>query len=121
MYDAINKEQTIVNGVNVDELNATIEAVTAERGLGKLQFRAANRWVKGARNDTTVNEVYGAGQEHARENSFTMKKDEPFFCSDKRRIPSSSKSLGNGLGSPKTRLPTSSGFSRAAVKAIDAP
>jgi uncharacterized OsmC-like protein len=79
MYDAIIKEQIIVNGVDVDAFNATIDAVTGQPELGKLQFRAANRWLGGTYNTTTVNEVFGAGEEHSRENSFTMHKDEPIF------------------------------------------
>lgn len=79
MYDAIIKEQTIVNGVDVDAFNATLEAVTAQPELAKLQFRAANRWLAGTCNETTVNEVFGAGEEHRRANSFTMHKDEPVF------------------------------------------
>jgi uncharacterized OsmC-like protein len=79
MYDAITKEQTIVNGVNRDELLGTIEAVREQRELAKIQFRAGNRWINGARNDTTVKDVYGAGQEQMRERPHVMKKDEPVF------------------------------------------
>lgn len=79
MYDAITKEQTIINGVNVTEFNANVEAIKEQTNLGKLQFRAENRWIDGARNDTSVKDVYGAGQEQIRERPFVMQKDEPFF------------------------------------------
>jgi uncharacterized OsmC-like protein len=69
----------IVNGVNVDALNETVEAVSQQKELGKLQFRADNRWIDGAVNRTTINKVYGAGEEHERENPFVLRKDEPEF------------------------------------------
>lgn len=79
MYDSVVKEQTKINGVNVDELVGTIEAVSQQPELGKLQFRAGNEWIGGARNRTTVKDVYGAGQEQPREKAFVMEKDEPLF------------------------------------------
>ena len=79
MYDAIVKEKTIINGIDQDELLGTIDAVSEQRELGRLQFRADNRWLDGAQNLTTVKDVYGAGAEQIREKSFTMRKDEPIF------------------------------------------
>ncbi len=72
-------EKTIVNGVNVDELDETIEAVKRQPELAELQFRADNEWITGAHNRTIINEVYGAGQEHLREKEFVLEKDEPAF------------------------------------------
>ena len=79
MYDAITKEKTIINGIDRDELLGTMETVAAQPELGRIQFRAANQWVDGALNRTTVKDVYGAGQEQVREKSFVMQKDEPVF------------------------------------------
>ena len=75
------KEQTqpqgIVNGINVDELFGTIDAIKNQPELAKFQFRASNKWVNGSNNRTTINGLYGAGQEHERENPFVLEKDEP--------------------------------------------
>lgn len=79
MYDSAVKEQTMVNGVNVDELVGTIEAVNQDWNLAKMQFRASNQWINGANNRTAVNGVYGAGQEQTREKTFLLEKDEPAF------------------------------------------
>jgi uncharacterized OsmC-like protein len=79
MYDSVTKENKIINGVDRDELLGTIEAVKEARALGSFQFRAENRWLDGARNDTTVKDIYGAGQEQPRENPHVMQKDEPVF------------------------------------------
>ena len=70
-------EQQIVNGVNVDEYFATIDAVNADAEIAKFNFRAANKWVNGGNNRTTVKNFYGACQEVARDRSFVLEKDEP--------------------------------------------
>jgi uncharacterized OsmC-like protein len=79
MFDTGVKEQKTINGVNIDELIGTIEAIKEQPELATLQFRASNKWVNGANNRTTINEVYGAGQEHRRANPFVLEKDEPLF------------------------------------------
>ena len=79
MYDAAIKEQTMVNGVNVDELVGTIEVIKGQPELAKMQFRASNEWINGGNNRTTIREVYGAGQEQTRKQTFVLEKDEPEF------------------------------------------
>jgi uncharacterized OsmC-like protein len=79
MYDAVTKEQTIVNGVNVDEMVSTIEAISEQRELAVFQFRARNEWLGGARNQTSVKDVFGGGQEQRRARAHVMQKDEPAF------------------------------------------
>ncbi len=79
MFDTKVKETTMVNGVNVDELIGTIEAVKEQPELAKTQFRAGNEWINGAHNRTSINGVYGAGQEQTRKQTFVLEKDEPEF------------------------------------------
>ena len=79
MYDAIIKENTIINGLDRDALLGVIETVSGQRELAKMQFRATNRWIDGAVNRTTVKDIYGAGQEQIREKPHVMQKDEPVF------------------------------------------
>jgi uncharacterized OsmC-like protein len=78
MQDGI-KEQKFVNGINATEFLATIDVVAGQPELAKMQFRAQNKWLGGTHNCTTINEVYGAGEEHTRETSFILHKDEPLF------------------------------------------
>lgn len=78
MQDAV-KEAKFVNGINATELFGVKEAVAENRELAKMQFRAQNKWVHGTNNYTTINEVYGAGEEHKREKPFVLQKDEPLF------------------------------------------
>ena len=37
-----------VNGVDLDRLSGTIDAVTANPALARFQFRARNHWIDGA-------------------------------------------------------------------------
>lgn len=68
----------IINGVDVDRLSATIDAVNADTALARFQFRAHNHWVDGAHNRTTIKEFYGVAQEDtSRTQPFIVDTDEP--------------------------------------------
>jgi uncharacterized OsmC-like protein len=67
-----------VNGVDLERLNGTIEAVTADPGLGRFQFRARNHWIDGGHSRTMIQGFYGAGQEDTtRAHPFVLDSDEP--------------------------------------------
>lgn len=69
---------TVMNGVNVERLDQTIQAVQKDPGLAKSQFRATNRWVSGGHNRSTVQGFYAAGQEDtSRTRPFVLDADEP--------------------------------------------
>jgi uncharacterized OsmC-like protein len=70
-------ERQTINGVNVDEYFATIDAVNSDAEIAKFNFRASNKWVNGGNNRTTVKNFYGACQEVSRDRSFVLEKDEP--------------------------------------------
>jgi uncharacterized OsmC-like protein len=71
-------EPKIINGVNVDQLLGTINAIKEQPGLAKFKFRASNQWINGGRNRTTIKDFYGAGQEDtSRASAFTLEADEP--------------------------------------------
>ena len=68
----------MVNGVNVDQLFGTIEAIKGTPSISKFHFRANNGWVEGGHNRSTIKEFYGAGQEDlSRAKPFVMDADEP--------------------------------------------
>ena len=48
------KAKSAVNGVNVDELFGTIDAIKKAPVIAKFKFRAENRWVDGGHNRTTL-------------------------------------------------------------------
>lgn len=56
------QEPRIRNGVNVDTLFGTLDAIKAQPELAKFQFRATNTWMGGSHNRTTIKEFYGGGQ-----------------------------------------------------------
>jgi uncharacterized OsmC-like protein len=68
----------IVNGIDVDRLVGTIDAIGQRPELAAFRFRATNRWIQGGHNQSTVKGFYGAGQEDAsRREAFHLDNDEP--------------------------------------------
>ena len=79
---------TIVNGVDLDRLSGTIDAVTADPALARFEFRARNHWIDGGYSRTTIKDFYGAGQEDAtRTGPFTVDTDEPPVLLGQNRAP----------------------------------
>jgi uncharacterized OsmC-like protein len=69
---------TTLNGVDLDRLSATIDAVVADPTLAGFQFRADNHWVDGGHSRTAIKGFFGVGQEDAtRTEPFTVDADEP--------------------------------------------
>ena len=66
----------IVNGVDVDQLFATIEAIKGAPDIAKFQFRIKNNWINGGNNHTTITDFYGARQDHRHEVPFELEADE---------------------------------------------
>jgi uncharacterized OsmC-like protein len=58
----MTEKASIRNGVNVDTVFATLDAIKAQPELAKFQFRTTNRWLGGAHNRSRIKEFYGAGQ-----------------------------------------------------------
>lgn len=72
-----NPTPLICNGVDVNALFATIDAIEQDPSIASFRFRAANRWLGGDRNLTTVTGFYGAKQEQAHARPFEMECGEP--------------------------------------------
>jgi len=71
------KLSALVNGVAVDGLCATIEAVKTTPSIAKFKFRVLNRWDIGSRNHSTVASFSGANQELTHPKPFRLEADEP--------------------------------------------
>ena len=71
------KVSTVVNGVDVDALCTTIDAVKATPAIAKFSFRIQNEWQGASRNRSMVNEFHGAGQKQSRTKPFVLAADEP--------------------------------------------
>lgn len=70
---------TLINGVNVDGLTATIEAVKTTPQIAKFKFNIRNKWKEAGQNSSTVSGYYGASQEQARSQAFVLEADEPLI------------------------------------------
>ena len=66
-----------VNGIDLDILQGTVQAIANDPELGKCRFRATNTWHGGTDNRTTVSGFYGAKQEIPHKQQFVMRADEP--------------------------------------------
>jgi uncharacterized OsmC-like protein len=66
------------NGVNVDQLIGTMNAIKDNPDLAHFHFRATNEWVSGGHSRTTIQSFYGAGSEDtSRSGPFILEGDEP--------------------------------------------
>jgi hypothetical protein len=70
-------EENILNGVDVNAVKGLINTVNEKPDLGKCKFRVSNEWLDGGHNRTTITGFYGAGQEIAHTQKFTLDADEP--------------------------------------------
>ena len=71
------EKHKFVNGVNVDALFDTIDAIKDAPVIAEFQFRANNKWVNGGHNHTTIKEFYGTQKVHPHEDPFELDADEP--------------------------------------------
>lgn len=77
MASAQKALSSTINGVDVNGLFATIEAVKAAPSIAKFKFRIRNEWKGSSQNRSSVNQFYGAGQEQSRQQTFLLDADEP--------------------------------------------
>lgn len=68
---------TKMNGVDVDRLFETIEAIKQMPRLADFKFRLSNRWINGGLNRSSIRNFYGAGKDNQRKEPFVLDADEP--------------------------------------------
>lgn len=74
----MNEMANIKNGVNVDQLVGTIEAIKGDPDIAKFQFRAETKWVNGGHCQTKIKNFYGAkAEDTSRTKSLVLEGDEP--------------------------------------------
>jgi len=71
------ESQRSVNGVEVDKLFGTIDAIKKTPVIATFKFRASNKWLDGGHNRTTIKNYYGTQQDHERKEPFVLDADEP--------------------------------------------
>lgn len=71
-------EVKMKNGVDLEALANTIEAIKETPSLAQFQFRAKNKWIEAGENKTAIKGFHGAGEEDStRTKPFVLKADEP--------------------------------------------
>ena len=65
-----------VNGVNVEQMFETINAIKGMPAMAHFRFRVSNRWLDGGHNRSMINGFYGANENH-RTNTYVCDNDEP--------------------------------------------
>jgi uncharacterized OsmC-like protein len=74
---ALRQPETM-NGLSLQGMVDTVEAIKADASLARFQFRARNQWIGGGENRSTVRDFYGAGREDdSRETAFEFTNGEP--------------------------------------------
>jgi uncharacterized OsmC-like protein len=71
------ESQRPINGVDVDKLFGTIDAIKKTPVIATFKFRASNKWLDGGHNRTTIKNYYGTQQDHERKEPFVLDADEP--------------------------------------------
>jgi uncharacterized OsmC-like protein len=70
--------EAVRNGVDTEQLFGTLDAIKADPTLARFQFRARNRWIDGAHNQTRIRDFYAANQEDtSRAQEFVIDAGEP--------------------------------------------
>lgn len=67
-----------LNGLDTNQMTATINALKDDPALARFEFRASNRWLNGGENRSTIQDFYGAGREDdSRKSPFVFTNGEP--------------------------------------------
>lgn len=66
------------NGLNLEQMVGTIDALKNDPSLAQFEFRASNQWISGGENCSTIQGFYGAGAEdESRTEPFVFTNGEP--------------------------------------------
>ena len=72
------QDNTTSNGLNVEQMVQTVEALKNDPQLAQFEFRARNQWINGGENRSTIQDFYGAGAEDtSRSKPFVYTNGEP--------------------------------------------
>jgi len=89
---------TARNGVNVDQLIATIGAVQQDSNVGAMTFKASSTWRSGAHNVGEIKDFIHAGQPALRPEAFRLTGDEPAVLLGSNEGPNAVELLLQALG-----------------------
>lgn len=104
-----------VNGIDMQTLKSTIDAIRKDPAMGSCKFHVRNQWVEGNHNRTTVASFYAARQEMTHTQPFELHADEPPILAGEDQAPNPVEHLLNALAS----CLTTSMVAHAAVRGIE--
>jgi uncharacterized OsmC-like protein len=94
------KSESKLNGVDVDQLIQTVNAIKDNPDLARFNFRATAKWMGGGHSQTTIKGFYGAGQEDiSRSEAFVIDGDEPPVLLGNNQGPNAVESVLQALAS----------------------
>ena len=69
---------TTRNGLNLEQMSGTVEALQQDPSLARFEFRATNQWINGGENRSSIQGFFGAGVEDtSRSQPFEFTNGEP--------------------------------------------
>lgn len=78
MEQRVERQPTTMNGLCIQGVFDTVDAIKADGNLARFQFRARNTWTDGGTNRSIIRDFYGAGREDSsRSTSFEFVNGEP--------------------------------------------
>ncbi|UCD58441.1 MAG: OsmC family protein [Candidatus Hydrogenedentota bacterium] len=86
-----------INGIDMNVLQSTVNAIQQDPDLGKCKFRVSNKWLGGNHNCTTITDFYGAKQENNHLQPFELHADEPPILAGADQGPNPVEHLLNAL------------------------
>ena len=90
--------QTILNGLNTDELSDCLETIGGDHSLGGYQFRAVNKWVNGTQCQTSIRDFIAGGHEDtSRQRTHELVGDEPIVLLGEDTGPNATEALLHAL------------------------
>jgi uncharacterized OsmC-like protein len=109
------EKQKVLNGVNVEELFKTIDAIKKTPDIANTKFRVKGKWIKGGHNRTTIKDFFGAQEERSHKKAFVLDADEPPLLLGEDKGPNPVEYLLTGL----TACMTTGLVYHAAAKGIE--
>lgn len=80
----------IVNGIDTDQVTSLAGRIAEDEDYGRFQWRATNRWIKGATSETSIQGFYAGKQENTdRKLPMTVGADQPEFLAGNSTAPNS--------------------------------
>lgn len=86
-----------LNGVHMNELQETVDAIKQDPELAKCHFHIHNNWIDAGHNRTTIRSFHGAKQEIAHDHPFSLHADEPHVLGSSDQGPNPVEHLLNAL------------------------